>query len=135
MITIQKIKVTTYSYVFQDTGIFVFRNNVSNALTIISVVGAGQQCAGADGGVSASMVTKESLSKIGVKAYDKQIQPNWAFIIMSFISINSFLYMFIGLFIWSYNMAQAQGKLSSKAQSENTLYYDKLGEQDSDDTK
>ena len=32
-------------------------------------------------------------------------------------------------------MAQAQGKLSSKAQSENTLYYDKLGEQDSDDTK
>ena len=32
-------------------------------------------------------------------------------------------------------MAQAQGKLSSKAQSENTLYYDKLGEQDKDDTK
>ena len=41
MITVQKIKVTTYSYVFQDLGIFVFNNNVSNALTIISVVGAG----------------------------------------------------------------------------------------------
>ena len=41
MITVQKIKVTTYSYVFQDIGIFVFNNNVSNALTIISVVGAG----------------------------------------------------------------------------------------------
>ena len=78
------------------------------------------------------MVTKESLAEIGVKAYDKQIVPNWWFIILAFVLINTLIYAIVGLFIWSYNLSQNQGRLSSKEQSSNTLYYDKLREHDED---
>ena len=78
------------------------------------------------------MVTKESLAEIGVKSYDKAIVPNWSFIILSFVLINTLIYGIVGLFIWSYNLSQNQGRLSSKNQSSNTLYYDKLREHDED---
>merc|ERR1712176_1131920 len=78
------------------------------------------------------MVTKESLAEIGVQSYDKAIGPNWTFIVLSFILINTLIYAFIGLFIYSYNLAQNQGKMSSKDSSSNTLYYDKLREHDED---
>ena len=131
MINRQNITVTTYSHVFKDKGIFVFENSLSGTLTVISVVGAGQKCSNAgSNGVSASMVTKESLAQIGVKSYDKQIVPNWYFIIGAFVLINTLIYAIVGLFIWSYNLSQNQGRLSSKDQSSNTLYYDKLREHD-----
>lgn len=76
------------------------------------------------------MVTKESLADIGVKSYDKQIVPNWWFIIGSFALINTLLYAVIGLFIYSYNLAQNQGRMSGSKQSSNTLYYDKLRDHD-----
>lgn len=66
------------------------------------------------------------MADIGVKSYDKQIVPNWTFIVLSFVSINTVIYGIIGLFIWSYNLAQNQGKLSTKDQSSNTIYYEKL---------
>lgn len=90
------------------------------------MVASGQTCSNAVNGVGASMVTKEALDEIGVKSYDKQIQPNWYFITIAFVLINSLIYAFIGLFIWSYNLSQNQGRVSSKKQSSNTLYYDKL---------
>ena len=56
--------------------------------------------------------------------------PNWWFIILSFVLINTLIYAIVGLFIWSYNLSQNQGRLSSKEASSNTLYYDKLREYD-----
>ena len=76
------------------------------------------------------MVTKESLAEIGVKSYDKTISPNWYFIVMCFIFMNTLIYLIVGLFIWSYNISQ--GRDSAKSQSSNTLYYDKLREHDED---
>jgi hypothetical protein len=98
--------VRTYSHVFKDKGIFVFENSASGSLSVISVVGAGQKCSnsGSDG-IGAAMVTKESLAEIGVKSYDKQIVPNWWFIILSFVLINTLIYGIVGLFIWSYNLS------------------------------
>lgn len=131
MINRQGIQVNTFSHIFKERGIFVFENSITPTLTVISVVGAGQKCTSANGeGVGAAMVTKESLAEIGVKAYDKQIVPNWWFIILSFVLINTLIYAIVGLFIWSYNLSQNQGRLSTKEASSNTLYYDKLREHD-----
>lgn len=136
MINRQNITVTTYSHIFKEKGIFVFENSLSGTLSIITIVGAGQKCSNAqENGVGASMVTKESLAQIGVKAYDKQIVPNWYFIILSFVLINTLIYAIVGLFIWSYNLSQNQGRLNNKDQSSNTLYYDKLREHDEDNQK
>ena len=74
------------------------------------------------------MVTRESLDEIGVKSYDKQIEPNWWFIILSFILINTLIYAVIGLFIYGYNLSS--GQISSKSAGSDTLYYDKLKEHD-----
>lgn len=132
MINRQNITVKTFSFVFSDQGIFVFENSITGTLTVISVVGAGQTCSNAVNGVGAAMVTKESLAEIGIKSYDKQISPNWYFIIGCFVSINSLIYAIIGLFIWSYNLTVNAGRQSGKAQSSNTLYYDKIREHDED---
>ena len=105
MINRQKINVTTFSFIFRDTGIFVFENSATGTVTVISVVSAGQKCSNAVNGVSAAMVTKESLSEIGVQSYDKAIVPNWTFIVLSFILINTLIYAIIGLFIYSYNLS------------------------------
>ena len=134
MILRQNITVTTFSHIFKDQGIFVFENSVTNTLTVIAVVSAGQTCTGSVNGISAKMATKEALSQIGVKAYNKQISPHWWFIMLCFTSMNTLIYGLVGLFIWTYNLAQNQGRLSSKAQSTNTLYYDKLKEHDQERT-
>lgn len=105
MIVRQNITVTTYSHIFRETGIFTFENSQSKTLTVISVVGAGQTCTNSVNGVGAAMVTKEALAEIGIKSYDKQIVPNWYFIIGSVVLINTLLYAIIGLFIWGYNLA------------------------------
>ena len=106
MINRQKINVTTFSFIFKDTGIFVFENSSTGTVTVISVVSAGQKCSNSVNGVSAAMVTKESLAEIGVQSYDKAIVPNWTFIVLSFILINTLIYAIIGLFIYSYNLSQ-----------------------------
>jgi len=99
MINRQNITVNTFSFVFKDQGIFVFENSVSNTLSVITVVSAGQTCSNAVNGIGAAMITKESLAEIGVKSYDKQVVPNWWFIITSFVLINTLIYAVIGLFI------------------------------------
>lgn len=104
MILVQNITVQTFSYVFKEHGIFVFENAASGTVTVIAVVKKSQQCTNAVNGVSASMVTKESLAEIGVKSYDKEINPNWWFIIGSFLMIHIFVYLIIGAFILSYNL-------------------------------
>ena len=126
MINRQNITVTSFSFIFKDQGIFVFENSVSETLTIISVVGASQTCKNAEGGVGASMVTKESLAEIGIKAYNKTVQPKWWFIIMVILAINSIAYIVIGFAQWAYNINMNEGRLSSKDQTSNTIYYDKL---------
>lgn len=74
------------------------------------------------------MITKESLDEIGVKSYDKQIVPNWWFIILSFVLINTLIYAVIGLFIYGYNLSAN----TTSSKSSDTLYYDKLKEHDQD---
>jgi len=68
-----------------------------------------------DGGIGAAMVTKESLASIGVKSYEKTITANWWFIILTFVFINSVVYAVVGLFIWSFNLSQNQGRMSGQA--------------------
>ena len=104
MITVQNITVSTFSYIFKDDGIFVFTNAASGTITIIAVVKQSQQCFDSNNGISAKMVTAESLAEIGVKSYNKEINPNWNFIIGSFVLIHLIVYLIISCFMLAYNM-------------------------------
>jgi hypothetical protein len=128
MILNQNITVETFSYVFKDPGIFVFDNAASGTVTIIAVVRKSQQCTNAVNGVSAAMPTEESLAEIGVKAYNKEIDPNWYFIIGSFVIINLFVYLIIFMFITSHNLQVQQTSLANKDKQSRTLYHDKIAE-------
>jgi len=58
LINVQKTKVTTFSYVFNDVGTYVFKNAASEAVTVIGVIPQTDQCRGSNGGIGASMVTE-----------------------------------------------------------------------------
>ncbi len=58
MINVQKLNISTFSYVFNDVGTYVFKNAASGTVTVIGVVSPTDKCKGSnDGGISASMVT------------------------------------------------------------------------------
>ena len=71
MIVNQNITVNTFSYIFNEPGIFVFSNSASGTFTVISVVRKSQKCSNDVNGISAAMVTKESLAEIGIKSFNK----------------------------------------------------------------
>ena len=77
----------------------MFENAASGTVTIIGVVAESQSCSNTINGIGAAMPTKESLAEIGIKSYDKEIQPNWWFIVLTFLSINFFVYIIIYCFI------------------------------------
>ena len=130
MITVQNITVETFSYIFKDKGIYVFENAASGTVTIIGVVGEQQQCSNTINGIGVSMITKESLAEIGIQSYNKDIKPNWWFIVLSFIFINGFVYQTIYCFLQAYELQAAQSGLINKGEETNTIYYDKLREKD-----
>jgi hypothetical protein len=52
------LNISTFSYVFNDVGTYVFKNAASGTVTVIGVVSPTDKCKGSnDGGISASMVT------------------------------------------------------------------------------
>jgi hypothetical protein len=128
MIINQNITVQTFSFIFKDDGIFVFENAASGTITIIAVVKKSQTCSNSYNGISASMVTPESLAEIGVKSYNKEIDPNWHFIIGTFVIIHIIVYLVIGLFILAYNMRMQQSTLRQKSNQSRTVYYDRIQE-------
>ena len=50
------------------------------------------------------MVTKEALDAIGIKSSEKEIQPDWWFITLSFLMIMVFVFLVIGMFLHTHNM-------------------------------
>jgi len=123
------VDVTTFSFIFKEAGIYVFENAASKTITIIGVQKESQQCSEAINGISANMITKESLADIGIKAQDKQIRPDWWFISFSFLGINTICFFVLGLFMYTYNLNVEQAvDLSKKKDRLNTIYYDKINE-------
>jgi len=104
MIEVKGINVQTFSYNFKEKGIYVFENRSSGTITVIGVVLATQECTNVVNGVGAAMITPESLAALGIKSANKSVDPNWMFIGLSFFFINTFVYLFIGLIIWMYNI-------------------------------
>lgn len=140
MIVVKGIDVQTFSFVFQQKGIYVFENSSSGTITIIGVVEPAQTCTNTVNGVGASMITKESLAEVGIKSQDKMVNPDWVFIIFSFASMNIFVYGMLGLIIWMYNLAiKNKDILSGKdnAGRGNSIYYDKVNQmlEDEKDTR
>lgn len=62
----QGVSVTTFSFVFQEVGKYVFENKGSGTITTITVISPDEECAGAQDGVGVGMVTKEQLHSFGV---------------------------------------------------------------------
>lgn len=111
MIINQNVTVETFSYIFRDAGIFVFENAASGTVTIIAVVRQSQTCSNSVDGIGASMVTREALAEIGVQAYNKEIDPNWSFVIGSFIIINLVVYGIIACFVLAQRLQAEQKTL------------------------
>jgi hypothetical protein len=134
MILVQNITVEVFSYIFKDVGIYVFENAASGTVTIIGVVAESSSCPNMINGIGVAMKTKESLAEIGIKSYDKQIKPNWWFIVLSFILLNGFVYITIYCFLHGYDLGTSQGGLLNREKGEsNTLYYDTLRERDEEE--
>ena len=77
------------------------------------------------------MITQESLSAVGVKSLDKDIKPDWWFISFSFISLNVFLFILIGLLIRAHNLkVKGQTNIFKDNEIKSSIYYDKLVELD-----
>ena len=81
----------------------MFENSLSGTVTVIGVVSESQTCANTINGIGAAMITEESLAEVGIKVAEKQLVPNWWFIILSFVFINGFVYASIGLIIYANN--------------------------------
>jgi len=61
------VVVTTFSYIFQKAGKYVFQNKGSGTVITISVITAAEQCMGAgESGGGVGMVTKEKLESFGI---------------------------------------------------------------------
>jgi hypothetical protein len=67
------VDVTTFSFIFQQKGIYVFTNKGSGTLMTFTVVAPAEECEGSSGGVGVSMITEEALSSFGVQAQEKGI--------------------------------------------------------------
>ena len=113
----------------------MFENAASGTVTIIGVVAESQSCSNTINGIGASMPTQESLAEIGIKSYDKEIKPNWWFIVFSFLIINGFVYITLQCFIQMHETGSAQSGVirNEKDANSDTLYYDKLKEMDDDE--
>ena len=133
MIIAQNITVDSFSYIFRDRGIYVFENAGSGAITIIGVVAESMHCSNSINGIGVSMTTKEALAEIGIKSYDKEIKPNWWFIVLSFLFINGFAYLTILCFILGHKLSSEkrsirQALLRERRGERDTIYYDRLRE-------
>lgn len=133
----QGVAVSTFSFIFKEAGIYVFTNKATGTMTTITVVSSTQNCEGAQDGVAVSMVTKESLSNMGVQSDEKGIQPDWWFISYSLTGIGMFLFFVMGLFILAYNSNIKGTKLLAKEANtiDSAIYYDKLSKNDKDQYK
>mmetsp|Transcript_48770 Transcript_48770/g.66368 ORF Transcript_48770/g.66368 Transcript_48770/m.66368 type:complete len:130 (+) Transcript_48770:7554-7943(+) len=74
------------------------------------------------------MVTPESLAALGIESQTKSIQPDWYFIVGSFLFINAFVYLVIGLFFYLQAKSLVQGTQSEIKRNTGNIYYDKIKE-------
>jgi len=97
---------------------------------VIGVHGANEQCGTQVNPDSAyaAMVTPDSLAALGIESQPKSIQPDWYFISMSFIMINTFVYLVIGLFFYLQARSLVQGTQSEIKRNTGNIYYDKIKE-------
>ena len=71
-------------------------------------------------------MTEASLSAVGIEAAPKSVQPNWPFIIGTFVTLFLFNFGVVGMFVYLHNRNAAQMKLSTSQGDANTIYYDKV---------
>ena len=77
------------------------------------------------------MVTQKSLDSLGIKASDKKIQPNWWFIVISFVAILAFVFLVLALFIQAHNsnVKDSPSIFSNASNANSSIYYDKIEEE------
>lgn len=129
LILVQNKTVQSFSFVFKEKGIYVFENAASGTVTVIGVVAESQTCSNVVNGIGAAMVTPESLAAIGIEPQDKQVNPDWWFVILSFVFINCFVFIVIGIFIQAFNNSQnSRGTFFNVNQNPkaSAIYYDKI---------
>ena len=109
----------------------MFENASSGTMTVIGVVKPSQVCTNVVNGVGAAMITPQSLAELGIQSQDNSVDPDWLFITLSFMIINLFIYAFIGLIIWTYNLNQKRADIASQegmVGHSGSIYYDKINQ-------
>lgn len=120
----------TWAHGFDQPGIYVFADSKdSSKLTVIAAKAANEACL--DPGANIQSMTADSLSAVGIAGQDKQVRPNWSFIIGTFVVLLSFNFGIVGLFVYLGNRAQM--KLASGDGAGGTIYYDKVANQEDRD--
>jgi hypothetical protein len=64
--------------------------------------------------IGAEEKTKQTLSEAGVTSGDKTTDPNFRFIVLSFVTMNFFLYGVIGLLFYTYTLNLKRQELLSR---------------------
>ena len=77
------------------------------------------------------MVTQKALDSLGIKASDKKIQPNWWFIVISFVAILAFVFLVLALFIQAHNsnVKDSPSIFSHASNANSSIYYGKIEEE------
>ena len=123
--------VNAFNFLFTQAGIYVFQDSLQTSkVTIIGVVAATQQCSNKDTNVQA--VTAASLASIGIVSQTKTVQPNWTFIIGTFVFILVISFGFVNMVIVLHNRNDAQNSQSSS--KKHFIYYDLVHQLDKDHT-
>ena len=73
-------------------------------------------------------MTIESLSSAGIEGADKQVQPNFKFVIAAFCFIIAFNFLFVSGFAWLAQNNAAKTKQGTGSIA--NIYYDKVADQE-----
>jgi len=116
--------VKAWAQEFTDKGIYVFADSSdSSKLTVVAVKAAEESCKDPDAPVQS--MTAASLSAVGVESQAKSVQPNWAFIIGTFVVLLGFNFGVVGAFVYLHARNAAQTKLAAGGGDAGDIYHEK----------
>jgi hypothetical protein len=121
--------VKAWAQEFTEKGIYVFADSKeASKLTVVAVKSAEESCKDPDAPVQS--MTAASLSAVGVESQAKSVQPNWAFIIGTFVVLLGFNFGVVGAFVYLHARNAAQMKLASGGGEAADIYRDKAKQQE-----
>lgn len=124
------VQVRTWAHEFAEAGVYVFADSKDKSkLTVVAVKGEGETCKDPDANIQS--LTAESLSAIGIESQEKAVQPNWTFIVGAFVVLITFSFGIVGGLVYLRNSIVS--KLVSGEGAGETLYYDKVADQEEQD--